>query len=168
MNLSSYLKPWNVFIVSYIISRAIIWFLADYLKIRLLRPLKEARAKRALLTEKLGSKEETDNLEDFPRMNYGQLREMSKDSKRIDSMSDDAFRSFALNYTYQVQKRIIHIHHFILGIPLMPLTWILFFYQVAWGQLLDLTVSWGMVAAGATFALFMSEFYQLLTQEWGL
>lgn len=100
-------------------------------------------------------------------MNYQRLYEISRDSNRINSMSDEAFRTFALAYAYKVQKRIMHIHHFILGIRLMPLTWILYFYHVTWGSFFHTAISWGMVVAGSTFALFMSEFYQLLTQEWG-
>jgi len=157
--LNDFLKAWAIFIGSYLISRVIIWLVADVLKIRLLRPLDEAKARRALVSQKPDSMKQTDDLaENYGKMKYHNLRDISKDSKRIDIMTDDAFRTFALAYAYKVQKRIIHIHHFILGIPLMPLTWILYFYQV---------ISWGMLTAGATFALFMSEFYELLTQEWG-
>jgi Na+/melibiose symporter-like transporter len=163
--INDFLRTWTLFVGSYILSRIIIWFVADYLKVRWLQPLNEARAKRSLLTQKLVPK--TDNLEDYRKTNYHGLYEISEDSSRINSMSDETFRSFALAYAYKVQKRIIHIHHFILGIPLMPLTWILYFYHVTWGLVFHTAMSGGMVVAGSTFALFMSEFYQLLTQEWG-
>lgn len=160
------LRPWDVFIASYLAWRFIIWFVADYLKVRWLRPLNEARAKRSP-TQRLVSKEQTDTLEDYRKVNYQRFPEIAKDLNRIDSMSDESFESFALNYVYRVQKRIIHIHHFILGIPLIPLTWILYFYHFIRGPSFSPVVPWGMLFAGATFALFMSEFYQLLTQEWG-
>jgi hypothetical protein len=165
--LNDFLKSWDIFVGSYLLSRIIIWFVADYLKVRWFQPLNEAIAKRSLPTQELVSREQTNNLEDYRKMNYRGLQEITKDPNRIDSMSDEAFRAFALAYAYKVQKTIIHIHHFILGILLMPATWIFYFYQVTWKISFSGLISLGMLTAGATFALFMSEFYQLLTQEWG-
>lgn len=99
-------------------------------------------------------------------MDYQTLRGILGNPEQISSLSEDRFRLLALAYICQVQNKI-HIHHFIFGIPLMPITWILFFYGIAFGHLLETPISLGMVTAGFTFALFMSEFWQLLTQKWG-
>lgn len=165
--LNNFLTAWDAFIVSYLISRVIIWFLADYLKIRLLRPLNEATSRRPTLAPKVNSEKDAAHLEDYAKMKYQALRDLLNHPDHMDAMSGDAFRSFASAYTYKVQKTIVHIHHFILGIILMPLTWIFYFYHLAWAPPSYPPISLGMVTAGATFALFMSEFYQLLTQEWG-
>lgn len=162
-----FLEAWNIFIGSYLISRVIIWYVADVLKVRLRRPIDEEAAKRMVSSPKLDAKEQMAHTEDYAKMNYGRLREIAKDPNRLALMSNDAFRSFASNYAYKVQKRIIHIHHFILGIPLMPLTWVLFFYDIRWAPFYYPPFSLGMIFAGSTFALFMSEFWHLLTQDWG-
>jgi len=168
--LYDFLRAWYMFIGSYLVSRAVIWFVADVLKARLMLPLKKAKERRmSLQIEKFDSRGRADRQQDskinYSKMDDQQLRGVL-DSNEINSMSDDRFRLFQLAFIYKVQKKI-HIHHFILGIPLMPVTWILYFYNVTWGPVFYPIVPWGMGVAGFTFALFMSEFWQLLTQEWG-
>ena len=165
--LSVSFRAWYIFVESYLISRVVIWILADVLKVRLKRPLLEATRRRNTppLVEKPDSGQHAGSPPNYSTMDYKHLRGILKDSTQIDSLSNDGFRSFALAYAYKVQKRIIHIHHFILGIPLMPLTWVLYFYDIRWS--FYPSISLGMVLAGSTFALFMSEFWHLLTQDWG-
>ena len=88
-------------------------------------------------------------------MNYKELRQTLEDP-RSDSLSPLAFRSLELAYMYQANK--IHVHHFFYGIILMPFTWALFIYS---------GIAYAMILSGVTFALFISELRQLLTQKWG-
>jgi len=168
--LYDFLRAWYLFIGSYLVSRAVIWFVADFLKIRLMLPLLKAEDRRmSLHAQNVDSKAQADAQQDpkvdYSKMGYQQLRGVL-DSNEIDTMSDDRFRLFELAFIYRVQRNL-HVHHFMLGIPLMPVTWIFYFYNIAWGPVFNSMVPLGMVAAGFTFALFMSEFWHLLTQDWG-
>jgi prepilin signal peptidase PulO-like enzyme (type II secretory pathway) len=161
------LRPWYPFIGSYVISRLVIWYIADVLKIRLERPLIQALELRHRLPrgEQLSFGLDNSRL-DYSKMKYQDLRGILKDPAQFSNLSDDRFQSLFSAYMQQVRRKI-HIHHFIFGIPLMPVTWALYFYNVGWAPFRSLSLSVGMVFAGLTFALFMSEFWHLLTQDWG-
>ena len=52
----------------------------------------------------------------------------------------------------------IHIHHFVLGLVLMPITWL------AFEENRDVEAE---VLAGAVLGLFLSELKQLVLEQWG-
>lgn len=163
--LYDFLRAWYLFIASYLVSRTVIWFVADVLKIRLMLPLLKAEDRRmSLYAQNVDSKAQADPQQDskvdYSKMNYQQLRGVL-DSNESSSMSDDRFRLLESAFTYRAQNKL-HVHHFMLGIPLMPFTWALYFYDTTLGS-----SHLGMIVAGFTFALFMSEFWHLLTQKWG-
>lgn len=161
------LGAWYPFIASYVLSRITIFIIADILKVRLFVPINREAAKRSMTVGNLGITEQLVQAQDFAGMGYRRLRQISKEPNRLASMSNETFKAFAVTYAYMVQKTIVHIHHFVLGIVLMPFTWILYFYEVPLNTVFLGLVSSGMLIAGVTLALFMSEFYQLLTQQWG-
>jgi hypothetical protein len=162
-----FLRPWYPFIGSYVVSRIVIWYVADVLKIRLERPLLQALELRHRLPRgEQPSFAMTNSRLDYSKMKYQDLRGILKDPAQFSYLSDDRFQSLFSAYMQQVRRKI-HIHHFIFGIPLMPVTWVLYFYNVVWATFRSLSLSVGMVFAGLTFALFMSEFWHLLTQDWG-
>ena len=133
-----------------------------------LKEAKERRTSRQIEKTKSDSGGQADREQDSKikiEMDYQQLRGVL-DSNEINLMNDDRFRLFELAFIYEVQNKM-HVHHFMLGIPLMPVTWILYFYNVTLGPVFYPIIPWGMSIAGFTFALFMSEFWQLLTQKWG-
>ena len=71
-----------------------------------------------------------------------------------------AARFFAdfLHIRLYVAHERIHVHHFVLGMFLMPITWLAFEEnRTADAELLS----------GAVVGLFLSELKQLILQEWG-
>jgi len=95
-------------------------------------------------------------------MSYQTLREILRNPDQVSCLSDDGFHNVVSAY---IRQGRVHIHHFMFGIPLMPLTWALYFYGASWTPFYSVSLSWGMIFAGTTFALFMSEFWHLLTQD---
>jgi len=71
-----------------------------------------------------------------------------------------AARFFAdlLHFRLYVTHERIHIHHFVLGLVLMPITWLAFE---------DKRNAEAEVLAGAVLGLFLSELKQLVLEEWG-
>ena len=71
-----------------------------------------------------------------------------------------AVRFFAdlLHFRLYVTHERIHIHHFVLGLVLMPITWLAFE---------DKRNAEAEVLAGAVLGLFLSELKQLVLEEWG-
>ena len=63
-----------------------------------------------------------------------------------------------LQYTTLVKSKRLHLHHFLFGLALAPLTWILF----ALSQDFMATMFAGLVAA-----LIASEMKELILMEWG-
>src|SRR5208282_3180360 len=65
--LGNFLRAWYPFIGSYIISRIMIWFVADVLKVRLKTPLIEAMTRRDMLphSQELDSRQQADSLQDY-------------------------------------------------------------------------------------------------------
>ena len=71
-----------------------------------------------------------------------------------------AARFFAdlLHFRLYVTHERIHIHHFVLGLVLMPITWLAFE---------DKRNAEAELLAGAVLGLFLSELKQLVLEEWG-
>ena len=71
-----------------------------------------------------------------------------------------AARFFAdfLHFRLYVTHERIHIHHFVLGLFLMPITWLAFE---------DNRNADAELLAGAVVGLFLSELKQLILEEWG-
>jgi len=71
-----------------------------------------------------------------------------------------AARVFAdfLHFRLYVTHERIHIHHFLLGMFLMPITWLA--YE-------DKRNADAELLAGAVVGLFLSELKQLILEEWG-
>ena len=71
-----------------------------------------------------------------------------------------AARFFAdfLHFRLYVTHERIHIHHFVLGLFLMPITWLAFEDN----RNVD-----AELLAGAVAGLFLSELKQLILEEWG-
>jgi len=70
-----------------------------------------------------------------------------------------AARFFAdfLHFRLYVTHQRIHIHHFLLGLFLMPITWLAFE---------DNRNTYAELLAGAVMGLFLSELKQLILEEW--
>jgi len=71
-----------------------------------------------------------------------------------------AARFFAdfFHFRLYVTHERIHIHHFVLGMFLMPITWLAFE---------DKRNADAELLAGAVVGLFLSELKQLILEEWG-
>ena len=71
-----------------------------------------------------------------------------------------AARFFAdfLHLRLYVTHERIHIHHFVLGLLLMPITWLAFE---------DKKNTEAELLAGAVLGLFLSELKQLILEQWG-
>ena len=63
-----------------------------------------------------------------------------------------------LHFRLYVTHERIHIHHFVLGMFLMPITWLAFE---------DNRNADAELLAGAVAGLFLSELKQLILEEWG-
>jgi len=53
--------------------------------------------------------------------------------------------------------RGVHLHHFLFGLALMPVTWLLFYYDF---------LTLGSVTSGLIAALIASETKELILQRW--
>ena len=71
-----------------------------------------------------------------------------------------AARFFAdfLHFRLYVTHERIHIHHFVLGLFLMPITWLAFE---------DNRNAEAELLAGAVLGLFLSDLKQLILEQWG-
>ena len=63
-----------------------------------------------------------------------------------------------LHFRFYVTHKRIHIHHFVLGLALMPLTWLAFEEEKK---------TEAEILSGAITGLFLSEIKQLILENWG-